>query len=434
MAVYRFSALHDGQTLAFRPTSDFLDFDQASISAADIRVTASGGNTHVEVNGKDIFLLNTQLPQLATSNVGFASGTKLVFGDDSPGTAGDNGDNVLHGSSGRDLMNGFGGNDMYFVTAGDVLFETGGIDQVNSSVSWNLGTGFENLTLLGSAIEGGGNSANNRIEGNDANNVLNGRAGDDTLLGMGGNDLFNMSNGGAASYGSDFIDGGDGTDTIDFGNNALSPVVVDFDAGFMTGGGSGGAGAATVFNVENANGGRFNDHLQGNDAPNNFYGHAGNDTLVGEGGNDTLRGADGDDWLYGGFQFATSGAPTGNDLLIGSFGRDHFVFNDAPNPALGGAAATADVIQDFRSGTDELVFDDNVFPTIGPAGDYVAHDPRFFAAPGAVSGHDATDRVVYNTTTGALYYDPDGNGDAPAQIIAVLQGHPGIAATDVTVV
>jgi len=438
MAVYRFSALRDGQVLSFRPDSDLLSFDQASISAADLRVTASGGRTHVEVvsgpqAGKDVFLLDTAPMQLATSNVDFANGSKLLFGDDSPGQAADNADNTLVGTSGRDLMNGFGGNDTYFVNAGDRLTDTGGIDQVNSSSSWNLGTGFENLSLLDGAIEGGGNSAANRIEGNAQNNILNGRAGDDTLLGGGGNDLFNMSNGGEASYGTDSIDGGDGTDTIDFGNNARSTVVADLDAGFMTGGGTGGAGAATLVNIENVNGGNFADHLEGNDAGNNFYGYGGNDTLVGEGGNDTLRGADGDDWLYGGFLFATSGAPTGNDLLVGGFGRDRFVFNDAPNPALGGAAATADTIADFRSGTDEFVFDDNVFPTIGPEGEYVRNDPRFFAAPGAVSGHDATDRVVYNATTGDLYYDPDGNGDAPAQIIATLQGHPTIAATDVTV-
>src|SRR5262245_13608320 len=119
MAVYRFSALRDGQALAFHPNSDLLSFDQASISAADVRATASGANTRIEVGGKDALLLNTSLLQLATSNVNFANGTKLLFGDDSPGTAGDNGDNTLNGTSGRDLMNGFGGNDTYFVTAGD---------------------------------------------------------------------------------------------------------------------------------------------------------------------------------------------------------------------------------------------------------------------------------------------------------------------------
>src|SRR5262245_8170852 len=179
---------------------------------------------------------------------------------------------------------------------------------------------------------------------------------------------------------------------------------------------------------------RFDERIEGDDSPNFLDGGRGNDTLIGAGGNDILRGGAGDDWLYGGFDFATSGEPTGNDVLIGGCGRDHFVFNDSPNPALGGAEATADLVLDFRSGTDELVFDDNVFPTLGPPGDYVRGDERFHAAAGAVSGHDATDRVVYNTTTGALYYDPDGNGEAPAQIIAVLAGDPTVKATDIAVI
>jgi serralysin len=402
-------------------------------------VQVSGAHTHIQVMsgplaGKDVLLANTTPLQLATSNVGFASGSKLLFGDDSPGQAGDSGDNVLSGSSGRDLMNGFGGNDTYFVNAGDVLSDSGGIDQVNSSVSWNLGAAFENLTLLGSAVEGGGNSADNLIVGNDARNVLNGRAGDDTLLGGGGNDVFNMSTGGTASYGADSIDGGDGADTVDFGVNARGAVVADLGAGFMTGGGSGGAGSATLASIENVDGGAFNDSLTGSDAANNLYGAGGNDTLTGAEGNDTLRGADGNDWLQGGFAFAVSGSGTGNDVLTGGAGRDSFVFNDAPNPFLAPPGATADLVTDFRSGTDTLVFDDNVFPTAGPPGRYVAGDPRFHAAFGAAAGHDETDRIVYNTATGDLYFDPDGSGLAPSQIIATIQSDPTVIATDILII
>jgi len=80
------------------------------------------------------------------------------------------------------------------------------------------------------------------------------------------------------------------------------------------------------------------------------------------------------------------------------------------------------------------VFDDNVFPTAGPPGRYAASDPRFYAAAGAAEGHDETDRIVYNTTTGELYYDPDGSGLAPAQIIATLLGDPAVAATDILII
>ncbi len=439
MAVYRFSALRDGPSVLFTSESDFLSFDQPGISAADVRFVPSGIHTRVQVisgpeAGKDILLLNTTPLELAASTLGFANGSRALFGDDSQGSTGDSGGNVLAGSSGRDVMHGFGGDDTYFVTAGDVLFETGGVDHVVSQVNWNLGTGFENLTLAGTAVQGGGNAAANVITGNAANNILNGREGNDTLSGGDGNDVFNMSNGGAANYGADSIDGGEGIDTIDFAANARSAVVVDLSSAQLSGGGTGGSGSATAFGIENVNGGGFADSLSGNASGNNFYGHGGNDTLVGAEGDDTLRGADGDDWLYGGFAFAVSGSGTGNDVLTGGAGRDSFVFNDAPNPFLAPPGATADLVTDFRSGTDRLVFDDNVFPIAGPPGHYAAADPRFYAAAGASEGHDESDRIVYNTTTGDLYYDPDGNGIAPAQIIATLQGDPAVAATDILII
>ncbi len=60
---------------------------------------------------------------------------------------------------------------------------------------------------------------------------------------------------------------------------------------------------------------------------------------------------------------------------------------------------------------------------------------RFYAAAGASVAHDANDRIVYNTSTGALYYDADGSNAtiAPVQF-ALLQGVPGLAANDIVVV
>ena len=59
---------------------------------------------------------------------------------------------------------------------------------------------------------------------------------------------------------------------------------------------------------------------------------------------------------------------------------------------------------------------------------------RAFAAAGATGGHDADDRVVYNTTTGQLFYDADGNGAGAAMLFATLDGHPPIVAGDFTVI
>src|SRR5207253_8955881 len=62
---------------------------------------------------------------------------------------------------------------------------------------------------------------------------------------------------------------------------------------------------------------------------------------------------------------------------------------------------------------------------------FAAGDARVFAGAGAVSGHDADDRVIYNTSTGQLFYDADGSGGSAAQLMATLQGATALSATDI---
>ncbi|WP_054005930.1 calcium-binding protein [Cypionkella psychrotolerans] len=101
-------------------------------------------------------------------------------------------DNLLSGLAGADTMIGRLGNDSYTVDSVlDVLFENAdeGTDLITSSVSWTLGSGFENLILSGStASSGTGNAQANAITGNGAANRLLGQAGDDLLTRDAGND------------------------------------------------------------------------------------------------------------------------------------------------------------------------------------------------------------------------------------------------------
>src|ERR1044071_394672 len=191
MAVFKFSALSDGQSLVFNPTADVLKFDQTTIAAADLRVTQVGTNLRIEVmsgaqTGKDVTLQNVSPLQLATTNVTFADGSKLLFGDDST-AQNDNLANSLTGAGGRDLLQGFGGadtmaggagNDTYIVGTGDVLSDTGGVDTVVSDISWTLADGFENLTLTGTGnINATGHNATNILVGNSGNNFFTPRGG-----------------------------------------------------------------------------------------------------------------------------------------------------------------------------------------------------------------------------------------------------------------
>ena len=69
-------------------------------------------------------------------------------------------------------------------------------------------------------------------------------------------------------------------------------------------------------------------------------GGSANDRLIGNSASNRLRGRQGDDMLYGG--------ESGDDILIGGGGRDQFWIE-----AQSGAFAT---VEDFHSGTDQLVF------------------------------------------------------------------------------
>ena len=94
----------------------------------------------------------------------------------------------------------------------------------------------------------------------------------------------------------------------------------------------------------------------------------------------------------------------------------------------------ADLVLDFVSATDKLAMDNAFFTAIGADGNFAAGDARFYAAAGATSGHDSSDRIVYNSTTGNLYYDADGSGAGAAQLVATIQGHPAVTATDIAVI
>jgi Ca2+-binding RTX toxin-like protein len=310
------------------------------------------------------------------------------------------GDDTLEGLAGNDTLVGNGGNDLYIVTAGDVLSDSGGIDTVQSTVSWTLAAAFENLTFTGTATtSGSGNDLNNVITGSAGNNWMRGRGGNDTLLGFAGTDTFNMSLGAGGLYGTDHLDGGEGIDTIDFGAAALTAVVIDLAAGTASGGGTGGAGSATLVAIENANGGGFDDRITGSAAANFLFAFNGNDTLDGGAGNDTLE---------------------------GGAGSDQYVFSTAP------AAGNADTLIGFASGADRIVLHGSVHAGLGANGAFAAGDARFVAGAGLTSGQDASDRVVYNTTTGQLFYDADGNGSGAAVLVATLQGAPTLIASDIS--
>jgi Ca2+-binding RTX toxin-like protein len=167
---------------------------------------------------------------------------------------------------------------------------------------------------------------------------------------------------------------------------------------------------------ESAGGGEAMDGTAGDDT---LAGGEGDDTLRGLAGRDSLNGGAGDDWLEGG---------TGQDSLTGGDGADSFVFREAPTNS------NFDRLLDFASGTDTLRFDDAAYGNIGALGDFAAGDDRFFAGAGAKSGVDAEDRLVYDTSSGFLWYDADGSGSGGQLLVGVVQGAPALSAGDIAVI
>jgi Ca2+-binding RTX toxin-like protein len=301
---------------------------------------------------------------------------------------------------------------VYYVdNPGDVVVEqqNEGIDEVRSTIDYTLPDWVNNLTLLGNATSGIGNAIDNVIVGNNQNDALIGDAGNDTLIGGQGVNSFYEGQFSGTTPGNDVIQGGpSGSDWLLYSTGSpQSGVIVDLAAHTATGGGAGGAGSASLSNIENVVGTNFDDVIRGDGSWNILQGGDGNDTI--------------------------SGGVGGVDQMWGGAGADSFVLDRTS------ASGALNIwVRDFISGEDKLDLDARVMPALGADGNFVANDPRFYAAPGATSGHDADDRVIYDTTNAALYYDPDGSGPAAAQTIAVFSSvtsapPPSIQATDIVV-
>ena len=183
--------------------------------------------------------------------------------------------NRLDGKAGDDSMTGGAGDDVYVVdAAGDVVTELagGGIDKVESAVTYTLGAHVENLVLTGTAaINGTGNGLANSLTGNSAANRLDGLAGADSMAGGGGDDIYYVDN----ALDTVTEDAGGGIDTV------ISSV------SFALGANVENLILNTIFSAVEAIGNGLTNSLTGNFAANRLDGGAGADSMAGGLGNDS---------------------------------------------------------------------------------------------------------------------------------------------------
>ncbi len=348
-------------------------------NAADKVVEASrGGSDTVLASVNYALSAGSQVEKLATTN---ASGTAAInltgneFGQTINGNAGAN---IIDGRGGADTMTGYGGNDTYIVdNSRDKVVETagGGDDTVRSSVSYALsgGSQIEHLATTSpagtTAINLTGNEFAQTIDGNAGANTIDGRGGADKMTGFGGNDTYIVDNSGDKVVET----AGGGDDSV----RAL--VSYALSAG------------SQIEHLATANqSGRAAINLTGNEFAQTIKGNAGANVIDGGGG---------------------------ADVLTGFGGKDVFVFK----AALG--AGNVDKITDFSVSRDKIVLDHTVFAGLQPG---ALSASAFFAGAGS---HDTTDRIIYNSSTGALYFDSDGSGGAQQTQFATLSAHLPLSAS-----
>jgi serralysin len=149
-------------------------------------------------------------------------------------------------------------------------------------------------------------------------------------------------------------------------------------------------------------GGDGNDRINGGGDDDEIRCGAGNDRANGGAGDDRVRGDSGNDRLDGGL---------GADLLTGGSGFDRFTFSTPLGPE------NVDTINDFRS-SDTIVLDNDVFTGL------TAGVLRGSAFRVGTTAGDSSDRIIYDTVSGALYFDPDGVGGANQIQFATIAGSP----------
>jgi Ca2+-binding RTX toxin-like protein len=397
----------------------------------------------------------------------------------------DGGNDTIDGGNGNDFLHGGLGNDIIFDLDGDdLIWGDGGNDSIQAGGGLDAVFGGEgNDTILG----GFGDDA---LDGQAGDDVIYGDNGAVDALGnldpSGGNDVIDGGAGNDRLYGGggvDVINGGDGNDTIDggMGNNLLNgeagndvfvndPSEIGFNNGFLGGfnfdivdysrslGAGPGTGAARVgvsidlsntglaavpvginvpdsfLDVEAVIGSAFSDVLSGAipggitapklDAlgavilnpltglpvPMDFW-------VRGLAGNDSINGGDGNDSLAGGLN---------TDTMFGGLGNDQFIFDSA----LG--ATNVDRVLDFSKvagNTDTFVLDRAVFTTVSAG--TVLTAAEFRSGAGVTTANAAGQRILFNTTNGDLFFDPDGTGAAAPVRFATAASVPAVGAAPV---
>jgi Ca2+-binding RTX toxin-like protein len=411
----------------------------------DVYFVSNASDTIVEADGEGLDQIRTSLvaytlagnsvEQLVYTGATAFTGTgnaidNLIIGgggdDVLSGLAGNDtliggaGTDTLSGGTGNNTLQGGTGNDVYIVSsAGDSVIENAGegTDAVRTDLAkLVLSANVENLFFTGAGnFTGTGNALANFIVGGSGADELNGADGDDTLVGGAGSDML------IGGTGNNALQGGTGNDIY---------IVTSAGDSVFEAAGEGTDQVRTTLasyslgaNVEELSFTGIGNFIgNGNALANLIIGGAGADELNGVDGDDTIVGNAGSDLITGGEGNDTLSGNLGNDILNGGNGADRFVFDSALGPN------NIDTVSNFTVGQDRILLDNSVFTTLadGPL-------PASAFVTGSAAA-DADDRIIYNSATGALFYDADGSGAGAAVQFASLPSGIALSASDFVVI
>ncbi len=298
---------------------------------------------------------------------------------------GNNGRNIISdgGGTGADTLRGNSGDDVYIVyNSGTQIVERssgGASDRVSAGVDYVLQDSVfvemlvANSRMASYSLNLEGNTYKQTIIGNEGRNIIGDGGGSatngDTLVGGGGNDLYYVR-----SVGTVVIE------VVGEGDFDRVSTAVNFTL-------TAGSEIETINTTFRA--GTSSINLTGNELNQWLQGNAGANRLDGKGGSDTLS---------------------------GEVGPDTFVFSST----LG--AGDIDAILDFNEAEDQIELKATIFNTLSVGG----LSANAFASNSSGTASDAEDRIIYDTNSGALYYDADGIGATAALQFAQLSAGLGL--------
>ncbi len=436
--------------------TDEVRFTSTTASTLTLYATDRGIERVVIGTGATAMAVTTGITDNNVNAAALRNGVSLVGNSGKNSITGTAFSDTLDGGNGVDKLSGGAGNDTYIVdllnSGGiqdsviesnrstneiDTIQLRGGFNLANSTdvaIAITLAANVENLSAEYVGRTTGclnivGNDLINNIAGSSGRDVITGAGGSDNLSGGFGDDLFIVTR--ASDHTSaELINGGSGIDEIRFSSTVagtlnLSPNLSNVEYVSMGTGMelSASANGSAALNV-NASMISYGLTISGNSGNNTLTGTIFDDVLFGEGGKDVLIGGNGNDSIWGGF---------GNDTLTGGSGSDSFFFDSLPS-----TLSNKDIITDFLSGTD-IIWLDHAMLTglntpINTESRMLSAD-EFWSGAGVSAAHDTTDRIIYNTSSGALYYDADGSGSVAAIQIGLLGSsiHPVLTYTDISV-